>query len=274
MLSDAFKARYTTIPFASFVREHYAGNRTKDIETLSHVHREMELMLVRKGAAHMYIGDSFYPVTAGDLIAVSPWNLHHTTIFADTDFSHICLCFDLSLLHNDALQQSLEKGYASIAPVIHNADCYAPMLLGAFKAHKEQCNGWELQTAGNLAILFGRLLEDGRLLRNQQPSEKNFCRQVVDYISVHYPENITSSHTAEHLHMSLSHFCRSFRAAFGQCFQNYLSGYRIEQAKLLLKNSECSVSEIASSVGFTGFSYFSKVFREYSGVSPTDYRKK
>ena len=273
MLNDTFKSRYTTIPFASFARNHTAGSRQKNIETLSHMHREMELMLVQKGTARMYIDGNVYDISAGDFVIVFPWNLHRATIFADTDFCHICLCFDLSLLHNSILQHDLEKGYASMPPVIHNASRYAPMVQNAFHAHLAQKSGWELQTIGNLSILFGLLLEDGHLIRNLGFPEKDFCRQAHNYIAAHYPESITSANIAAHLHISLSHFCRSFRAAFGQCFQNYLSSYRVEQAKLLLRNSQRSVSEIASIVGFSSFSYFSKVFRTYSGVSPSDYRK-
>ena len=50
--------------------------------------------------------------------------------------------------------------------------------------------------------------------------------------------------------------------------------YRVEKAKSLLCTSVLSVSEIATAVGFSDFSYFSMIFKKQCGISPTSYRKR
>lgn len=273
MLNDAFKARYTTIPFATFARCHTAGSRSRDLESLSHTHREMELLLVLKGSARFYIDTRAFDISQGDLILVAPWLLHRSTIFKDKDFQHICLCFDLSLLHDPGLQKSLESGSIAVTSVISDTQRYGNYVRAAFSVHAAQRPGWELQVCGNLAMLFGLLKEDGHLSAPDFPAEKSICYRITDYIAAHYPENITSADAARHFHMSPSHFCRLFRASFGHCFQNYLCIYRIEQAKLLLRRSDRAISQIAASVGFGSFSYFSKVFRAHTGLTPSEYRR-
>lgn len=233
----------------------------------------MELLLVLKGSARFYIDTRAFDISQGDLVLVAPWLLHRSTIFKDKDFQHICLCFDLSLLHDQSLQKGLESGSTVIAPVISDAQRYGDYVRRAFSAHADQRPGWELQVCGNLAILFGMLKEDGHLSTPDFPAEKNICCRIIDYISAHYPENITSADAAHHFHMSPSHFCRLFRSSFGHCFQNYLCIYRIEQAKLLLRSSDRPISQIAASVGFGSFSYFCKIFREHTGVTPSEYRR-
>ena len=53
----------------------------------------------------------------------------------------------------------------------------------------------------------------------------------------------------------------------------YITKYRISTALSLLQNTTLSITEIALSVGFNSSSYFSKIFREYMGSTPLQYRK-
>ena len=56
-------------------------------------------------------------------------------------------------------------------------------------------------------------------------------------------------------------------------FSNYLNKIRIEQSKLLLKNTDSSIVEIAMEVGFEDQSYFSKVFKNLTKMTPKQYRQ-
>lgn len=59
----------------------------------------------------------------------------------------------------------------------------------------------------------------------------------------------------------------------GVSFSNYLNKIRIEQSKLLLKNTDSSIVEIAMEVGFEDQSYFSKVFKNLTKMTPKQYRQ-
>ena len=188
---------------------------SRDLESLSHTHREMELLLVLKGSARFYIDTRAFDISQGYLILVAPWLLHRSTIFKDKDFQHICLCFDLSLLHDPGLQKGLESGRIAVTSVVSEAQRYGDYVCVAFSAHAAQRPGWELQVCGNLSILFGLLKEDGHLSAPEFPAKKSVCYRITDYIAAHYPENITFADAARHFHMSSSHFCRLFRSSFG-----------------------------------------------------------
>lgn len=58
----------------------------------------------------------------------------------------------------------------------------------------------------------------------------------------------------------------------GKGFLSYLTGYRITQAKLLLKHTSMSIIDISSAVGFKTQSYFSKTFKAMTGMTPRQYR--
>ncbi len=85
---------------------------------------------------------------------------------------------------------------------------------------------------------------------------------AIAHISKHYARHICESEIAELCGMSPSRFCREFKTAFGVTFLEYLSQFRIAQAKRLLMNPQMCVSDVAAAVGFDDLSYFARVFRK------------
>ena len=197
--------------------------------------------------------------------------LHNYTIFSQYDFKHKCICFDLELLYDKELSKSLEKGDLTIPFVFKDKNCFE-YAVNSFELNVEKKSGWELKIIGNLSLFFGVLKEKGLITKANDANRKNICRDIMELISVNYACNITSTHIAEELHINNSYSCRLFKKHFGCPFQNYLTIYRLEKAKLYLKNTDLSVSEIAFNTGFNSFSYFGKVFKDNFGMSPSQYR--
>ncbi|MBQ2614447.1 MAG: helix-turn-helix domain-containing protein [Clostridia bacterium] len=277
MLNDSFKMQYTTIPFATYARNYKKNRRAAGLSSLSHRHKEMEILVVRDGGAKFYIDTEEYQVSKGDLVVITPYLLHRAEFLEDTDFKHYCICFDLSLLYDGELKEKLLRGEIGILPKIEHQQKYAEELFGyivkAYQLHKTQSPGWELGVVGNLSLFFGQLKECGLLQEKEAEKKKDFCYRVIDYIEKNYPQPITSAGVAEHFYMSNSYFCRKFKEQMGHCFKTYLGMYRVAKSKVLLKAGEMPISEIALSVGFCSFSYYGKVFRELTGITPSEYRR-
>jgi len=66
---------------------------------------------------------------------------------------------------------------------------------------------------------------------------------------------------------------KMYKKQTGISLKDYISEYRIEQAKILLRKSELLVSDVAEEVGFDNFTYFSTLFKKYTGMTPNQYRK-
>lgn len=274
MLIDDFKSRYTSIPFATYTRD-YKGNAShRDIDTLFHMHKEIEVMLVLEGSAKVYVDTHSFDIEKGDIVFLSPYILHRYTIPAHSDFKHYCLCFGTDLIFDKDLQSGLDRKTVHGASIIKSAESYAGYIEAAFQADAEKAPGWELRVIGNLSLFFAALTEAGHLSAAATPSASPVYYQMFDFIANHFGSNITSAQAAKALHMNHSYFCRVFRKNSGYCFENYLCMYRLERAKSLLKNTQMSVSEIALEVGFNSFSYFSKVFKKYNFMTPSQYRKR
>jgi AraC-like DNA-binding protein len=79
---------------------------------------------------------------------------------------------------------------------------------------------------------------------------------------------------AAHAGYSRYHFIRAFKAAYGETPGQYLTHRRIERAEDLLRTANLTVTEICNLVGFSSLGTFSTRFKEWTGLTPTEYRRK
>jgi len=97
-------------------------------------------------------------------------------------------------------------------------------------------------------------------------------KKAIDYISKNYEKPIDLDNIAEELGITKIYFCYLFKKETGTNFISYLNNYRIDKAKKLLRTTDLKVGEIANSVGFKNFQYFSLIFKKITGKSPGDFR--
>jgi AraC-like DNA-binding protein len=102
------------------------------------------------------------------------------------------------------------------------------------------------------------------------PSQR--LQQAVAHVSKHFGQSLPESQMAQLCQMSPSRFCREFKSAYGVTYVEYVARYRVVQAKRLLSNPAMSIADAAAAVGFTDPSYFTRVFRRVTGLSPSAYR--
>jgi len=104
-------------------------------------------------------------------------------------------------------------------------------------------------------------------------SIKLILRKAVEYLHEHYHEPITLNEVAEHTLVSTYYISRMFKKEMGKNFVDYLNELRIEKAKELLKDVRYKTYEVAEKVGIPDAHYFSRLFKKYVGITPTEYRE-
>jgi two-component system response regulator YesN len=97
--------------------------------------------------------------------------------------------------------------------------------------------------------------------------------KAIDYIKRNYMKKITLEDVANHVQLSTSYFCSIFKAEMKCSFNTYLNKIRIEMSKKLLEDHTIPLVDVAYLVGYEDQSYFSKVFKSRTGISPGKFRK-
>lgn len=98
--------------------------------------------------------------------------------------------------------------------------------------------------------------------------------KVKEYMNTNFSRRITLEEAAALVGYSPAYFSRIFKEEMGLTFKEALNNIRIEKSKHLLLSSSASISDICSMVGFNDQSYYCKVFKRLSGVTPDRFRKR
>ncbi|WP_135557028.1 response regulator transcription factor [Paenibacillus cymbidii] len=104
--------------------------------------------------------------------------------------------------------------------------------------------------------------------------ERNlYIAEAKRYIDHFYEDKIRLEDVAGHLHLNPNYFSSLFNRETGYSFVDYLNELRIARATELLLRTDGKISDISVSVGFASFSYFNKVFKKITGVTPREYQE-
>jgi AraC-like DNA-binding protein len=93
------------------------------------------------------------------------------------------------------------------------------------------------------------------------------------YIEEHAGEELSLTKVAKVVNMNANYLSENFKQVTGVNFVQYIARTRFANACHLLRNSNLRISEIAFAVGFQSLSQFNRVFKKFSGKSPTQYRE-
>lgn len=94
--------------------------------------------------------------------------------------------------------------------------------------------------------------------------------EMINFIKSNYQDKISISDLSKKLAYSESMLNRKFKKEVHITFNEYLNRYRINKAIELLKNSDYNITEISYMCGYSSAKYFSRVFKKYLGISPSD----
>ncbi len=97
-------------------------------------------------------------------------------------------------------------------------------------------------------------------------------KKAIRYIALNFASDISLVKVADYVGLNPSYFSTYFKQMCGSSFKEYLNMVRIEEAKRLLANTDYAILDIAIAIGFENQSYFSKVFKKFTGLTPKQYR--
>ena len=131
------------------------------------------------------------------------------------------------------------------------------------------------ETLPELKEWFLKKIRDAAQNSRGKRSEKSnsLIEAAKQYIHGHYMKDISLDQISRYLNISSYYFSKLFKDATNENFIEYLNRIRIEKAKQLLTETDQSMKVICSMVGYSDPNYFSRSFKKYAGVTPTEYKE-
>ncbi|MBD2463793.1 helix-turn-helix transcriptional regulator [Oscillatoria sp. FACHB-1407] len=211
-------------------------------------------------------------------IEVFPANLPYSVCWSNqVEFTH---CYLEPTFLNSIAHETVDPDRVELELELMKADQLIHHLILNLRTELENC-----ETSDRIYIDSIATFLSAHLLRHYttyqqvlKPYEdglpKYKLRQAIEYINEHLSETISLTAIADELQMSKYYFCRLFKQSTGLAPYQYLIRQRIQRAKQLLLQSDRNVTDIALDCGFSNQSHLARHFRQFTGMSPQQFRKK
>jgi len=137
------------------------------------------------------------------------------------------------------------------------------------KQIEDSNNAGEL--ADNVCLILERMA--GKIFSFQGIRHASALRKAERFIWENYTRKISLKEIADASGLSAPYFSTVFKNEMGENLSNYLNRLRVEKALVMLGETDTPINKISADCGFEDQSWFSKVFKSYTGISPYEYRK-
>jgi len=124
-------------------------------------------------------------------------------------------------------------------------------------------------------LLKSSLISDILYLFNEvrhTDKNKDIFNKIKYYIELNYQKPFSLAECSKLFYLNQDYICRTFKKKYKISMVSYLNQIRIENSKMILKNTSLSLREIAGEVGFNDEKYFTRQFKKLTGMTPSEYR--
>jgi AraC-like DNA-binding protein len=250
-----------------------------------HSHKGYELLFLLEGAtAYEFTDKKTVELHGGNFLVVPPDVVHRglhdvrspSTIFGmalNTARAGDWRGTTFTIEDLDQIRSALEKGSRDVHPFNAPLRWLVHRLVeetSRFVTHPEST----ASPAIIRALICTVLVEAMRQMLRPAAEPETFVAAAVAYLHKNLCETVRMADLVHHVGFSRARMFDLFKAQTGLTPNHYLQKLRIEKAQDELQRTNKSVTEIAHATGFSSAQYFSTVFIRYTGVSPSNYRKK
>ena len=217
-----------------------------------------------------------YPIESGAICFLGEGKYHYTMpeppekydrskVFFSTDV----LKRTLELVSDGKSFSSFTKGSVVYAKLPPEAALEAEEML---RTLSEEI-GEPYRTAAEISCLIRLIVLTDKYSTESARGRADMLGKAIEYINRNIFEPIDIDTVCSAVHISKYHFCRRFKEHMGVTVMDYILKTRIILAANMLREGDASVSEVSESCGFSSISYFCRVFKDETGLTPLKYRK-
>ena len=272
-----------SLPFRAFENE-------GEVVVPPHWHKEIEIIHVVEGSVTIGYRNRLFQVHQGEIFIFPSGETHY--FLASPNSKRRVFQFDLNLIRNgtnydissnEVIHRFQLSSFYSVEWTEELRQKMMTTLTKLFDEMVQLNSGYSYMITSllfEIIVLYCREMplrdatkEDSfvEATVNQEALER--LNQVFIYVEQQFDTPITLDEVAEVVGFSPYYFARFFKKHTGQTFIQFLTTYRINQAKYILANEKCPMIEVAERAGFHSVKTFHHVFKEQVGISPLKFQK-
>ena len=238
----------------------------EDVQCREHLHRGIEIVVVKEGCLQILAANGEYDIPAGHAAFFEPYEMHGYR----TKEHNVCAIFEFSPEFVPHFRDFLLSNTAK-APIICLQEDSSRYVWSRIPQAERSVPDISCAQA-----LLSVLICDFRTLcefHEQGEKQRDVFLRALDLISAELDQPLTLTSVAKQIGIRPETLSRMFSACSRYTFLEYVQYMRIHRASLLL-NSGCNCTEAASRSGFGSICSFNRVFRKLMGCTPTEYAKR
>lgn len=248
----------------------------KNFISAKHAHKETEIAYPVNGGVDVVIRDSTFHVQMQEILVI-PGNAMHYYVKTDEHVDVVNVKFlDEWLVPTFYTGDNLARMKKFLQNINHFS--YNPVLSGVMNnmIHIDGNPYPEYYLWGCLIELMAYGLSNLHWLKSSVTADvgsTRYMEELLLYVQEHYLQDLSLSSLAEHVGLTESYCSKYFKQSIGTSFLEYITTRRVSHAQRLLKYTNYSITEIMADSGFSSIQTFNRVFKKYTGETPTEFRK-
>lgn len=225
-------------------------------------HAHLEFIYVTKGTIRTTIDGVTHTLQPGELCVLFPY-LSHSYEDSEAEGYLVLLDPGITAFNNTLLTKK---------PMCYHTDgrALAPLLERAVYMIRNQ----KAKTAiGYLNAIIGELLETLEL-EDAPDVAGNMVIKILEYCAENFSQPLTLQTVADALFVSPSYVSKIFSQRLKRSFREYINALRMDKAKTLLTETALPIGEVMFACGFSNQSSFNRVFQDFCGCTPKEFKKR
>ena len=251
-----------------------------------HIHyNDYEVYYLLEGERCYFIGTKIYHLKQGSLVFVRRNVIHKTALSREAHHDRILLEISRSYLESVfaitgelTLHDFFQDDCIILSLESEEQNFITELLLALGRELGTKNSGFRLLAKSLVAELFiyAKRMENktnpSASSRTDDPRHRQI-EQIACYIAENCCSPLSLNSIAEHFYMNKCYLSRIFKEDTGFTVNGYLHARRIQKARALLVQDPMNISEISEAAGYENLTYFERVFKKHTGMSPLEYRK-
>lgn len=252
----------------------------------AHIHEYFELLYCTSGKYELTIERQRMTLSCGDVVLIRPMQPHQTRTLYGGENRYIVLQFIPECLLSfaqpiDELQYIFPFMHTSKQDVqFYSGGQIADTQLGEWvrtilREYLQKAYGYEMAIRTHIELVVLWFIRQWQPRSGVMPMNEEhleIVKSVLQYVADNLGEAITVHELAAAFNMGSSTFSRFFNLNLGESLPSYIRRLRLTKAANELMQSDKTITEIASELGFSSTSYFVMCFREQNGITPKKFR--